>query len=155
MGINDLYTVFINTKNNTFLLKTILNVDSDVIDYIVERHSPPLDPNYRSGSNRALTTGKTKSTNQFWLDFIFINYHEYLKSNFSSALLKIHYVHARIFLKHISQSLRFILNVRIPYVSSWLQFSRNNRCRTRTWRQYRTHLFTFPKSWKEWYSNLR
>lgn len=55
----------ITQKNNTFLLKTILNVDSDVIDYIVERHSPPLDPNHRSGSNRALTTGKTKSTNQF------------------------------------------------------------------------------------------
>lgn len=151
-----IYIQFSKTqKNNTFLLKTILNVDSDVIDYIVERHSPPLDPNYRSGSNHALTTGKTKSTNQFWLDFKFSNYHEYLKSNFSSALLRIHYVHAKHFFNIFHKVYVLFLNVRIPYVSSWLQFSRKYRCRTRTGRQYRTHLFSLPKSWQEWYSNLR
>lgn len=62
MGITDLYSVFNNTK------KTFLNVDSDVIDYIVERHSPPLDPNYRSDSNRALTTVRQRAQTSFdWI----------------------------------------------------------------------------------------
>lgn len=63
MGINDLYIVFINIKNNMFLLKIILNVDLDVIDYIVERYLLFLDFNYCSGSNCVLIIGKIKSIN--------------------------------------------------------------------------------------------
>lgn len=46
-----------------FLLKIILNVDLDVIDYIVERYLLFLDFNYCSGSNCVLIIGKIKSIN--------------------------------------------------------------------------------------------